>query len=188
MVVHLTRVEVGSVVEQAIEANRSFAESMGVGVLLREASNTADVCADPDRLFQVVINLLSNAVKVSPRDGEIEVAVEAKEDRVRLFVRDHGPGLPLEFRSRIFERFAQAETVDLRHRGGSGLGLHIVKQIVTRLAGEVGFDDAPGGGTSFHVTLPRLAPIEGAEPADARILADDDRDTATARVSVLAIS
>jgi signal transduction histidine kinase len=184
MVFHLTRVEVRSVVEQAIEANRSVAESMGVDVRLVAGSDAADVCADPDRLFQVVTNLLSNAVKFSPRAGEVEVAVEAQMERVRVSVRDHGPGLPLEFRSRIFERFAQAETVDFRHRGGSGLGLNIVKQIVTRLGGEVGFDDAPGGGTSFHVVLPRLAPVRGAErgaPADgAPSLADeDDGDTVT---------
>lgn len=184
MVFHLTRVEVRSLAEQAIEANRSFAESMGVSVRLAEASHAADVCADPDRLFQVVTNLLSNAVKFSPREGEVVVAVEAHGDRVRLSVRDHGPGIPLEFRSRIFERFAQAETVDLRHRGGSGLGLNIVKQIVTRLAGEVGFDDAPGGGTSFHVTLPLLAPMHGAEgdaPAgDLPILAGEDDPAAEA--------
>jgi PAS domain S-box-containing protein len=185
MVFHLTRVEVRSLVEQAIEVNRSFAESMGVGVRLAEASQAADVCADPDRLFQVVTNLLSNAVKFSAREGEVVVAVEAQEDRVRLSVRDHGPGISLEFRSRIFQRFAQAETVDLRHRGGSGLGLNIVRQIVTRLGGEVGFDDAPGGGTNFHVTLPLLAPMYGAEgdesTDDARSLADeDDRDTMAA--------
>jgi K+-sensing histidine kinase KdpD len=69
-------------------------------------------------------------------------------------VRDHGSGIPSNFKSRIFERFAQAEATNARRQGGTGLGLSIVKQIVERLGGDVGFMDAAGGGTIFQVELP----------------------------------
>jgi signal transduction histidine kinase len=73
---------------------------------------------------------------------------------VRISVRDHGHGIPEEFKSRIFGKFAQADASDARQQGGTGLGLSIVKEIVTRLGGQVDFDEAPGGGTVFHVELP----------------------------------
>ena len=156
---NLEPVEVRSLVEQAIEANREFAE--GYGVKLRfDESSSHKVRADSDRLMQVVTNLLSNAIKFSPPDADVVVAVENAGENVRITVRDHGPGISNDFRSRIFEKFAQADASTQRQKGGTGLGLSIVKQIVLRLGGEVGFSDAPGGGTIFYVDLPRLDTID----------------------------
>ena len=181
----LERVEVVTLVEQTIEANRAFADGYGVRLRL-DGSGPHEVRADPDRLMQVVTNLLSNAIKFSPRAAEVVVSVvsradepgsgrvsgartidsprwplaslasAARNDRVRISVRDHGPGIPESFRPHVFERFAQADTTAAQPKGGSGLGLSIVKQIVLRLGGEVGFLDAPGGGTIFYVDLPGL--------------------------------
>jgi signal transduction histidine kinase len=148
------RVEVRSLVGQAIEANRGFAKGSGVRIRLEDASVVCDVRADPDRLAQVVTNLLSNAIKFSPANNEVVVAIESGIDLVRISVRDHGPGISTDFKPRIFERFAQADATNARQKGGTGLGLSIVKQIVDRLSGDVGFADAPGGGTIFHVEVP----------------------------------
>jgi signal transduction histidine kinase len=179
------RVDVRQLVELAIEANRAFAEGYGVRMRLEDCRPGADVRADPDRLLQVVTNLLSNAIKFSPPDHEVVLAVEKGADMVRLTVRDHGPGIPIDFRPLIFEKFAQADAGDARQKGGTGLGLSIVKQIVDRLSGEVGFADAPGGGTIFHVQLPcwdhvaSLAVDRGAKPDAPRLLlCEDDFDTA----------
>jgi PAS domain S-box-containing protein len=150
----LKRVEVRSLVEQAIDANRGFADGYGVRIKLDEASVAGDMRGDRDWLLQVVTNLLSNAVKFSPPGEEVAVAIENRSGRVRLSVRDHGHGVPEDFKPRIFERFAQADASDARKRGGTGLGLSIVKQIVTRLGGEVSFGDAPGGGAIFQVEFP----------------------------------
>ena len=187
VVFNFRRVEVRSLVEQAIEANRGFAESFDVRIRLENACTAAaaDVRADPDRLAQVITNLLSNAIKFSPADHEVVVAIEKRTDIVRLTVRDHGPGIPVDFRPLIFEKFAQADAKDTRQKGGTGLGLSIVKQIVDRLSGNVGFDDALGGGTIFHVELPCWDHVTGlaidrdAKPGAARLLlCEDDLDTA----------
>jgi signal transduction histidine kinase len=150
------RVEVRQLVEQAIEANLGFADTYGVRLQLpKDAIALDDVRADPGRLMQVLTNLLSNAVKFSVAGSVVEVAIEKHEPHsVRISVRDHGPGIPAEFKSRVFERFAQADATSTRPQGGTGLGLTIVKQIVDRTDGEVSFADAPGGGTVFHVDLP----------------------------------
>jgi PAS domain S-box-containing protein len=147
------RVEARALVEQAIEGNRGFADGYGIRVRLDPESTAGDVHADPDRLSQVVTNLLSNAIKFSPPDAEVVVAIRERGHLVRISVRDHGPGIPTDFRPHMFEKFAQADASDARRKGGTGLGLSIVKQIVTRLGGTVDFDDAPGGGTVFRVDL-----------------------------------
>jgi DNA-binding response OmpR family regulator len=102
-------------------------------------------------------------------------------------VRDHGSGIPEEFRPRIFEKFAQADGTNARLKGGTGLGLSIVKQIVERLGGQVGFEDAPGGGTIFYVELPAWDGSAGGEidvdveASPPRLLLCDD-DPAVAKV------
>jgi signal transduction histidine kinase len=152
------QVEVRSLVEQTVESIRSYAEDHGVKVRIEAAPAPAiaDIRADPDRLAQVFTNLLSNAIKFSPFADEVVVAVEKKSevDAVRITVRDHGAGIPDDFKSRVFERFAQADGTNTRRKGGTGLGLSIAKQIIDRLGGDIGFADAPGGGTIFHVELP----------------------------------
>jgi PAS domain S-box-containing protein len=175
------RVEARTLVEQAIEANRGFADGYGVRVRLDPASTAGEVHADPDRLVQVVTNLLSNSIKFSPPDGEVMVSVQPHDHLVRISVRDHGPGIPVAFRPHLFEKFAQADASDAGRKGGTGLGLSIVKQIVARLGGAVDFEDAPGGGTVFHVDLPGREHLtereidRDGEPDAARILlcADD---------------
>jgi DNA-binding response OmpR family regulator len=142
------------------------------------------VRADADRLVQVVTNLLSNAIKFSSTGAEVSVGVESGPQTVRVLVRDHGPGIPDDFKPRVFERFAQADATDARQKGGTGLSLSIVKQIVTLLGGTVGFSDAAGGGTIFHVDLPRwdlavdISPSEQ-EPASV-LICDDDAAVAQA--------
>jgi PAS domain S-box-containing protein len=156
----LQPVELKRLTEQAIEANKGFAESFGVVVRLDPASAEAVVRVDPDRMTQVIINLLSNAVKFSPRGEEVVVAVENNGTNTRVTVRDHGPGVPEDYRTRIFEKFVQVDATDARQKGGTGLGLSIVKQIMLRLGGEAGLEPAPGGGSIFHVELPCWDHIE----------------------------
>jgi PAS domain S-box-containing protein len=165
-------VEVRSLVEEAIEANRGFADGFGVRIRLDPASAAGDIRGDPDWLLQVVTNLLSNAVKFSPPAEDVEVAIEKLGGNLRISVRDHGHGVPEDFKPRIFEKFAQADASDARQLGGTGLGLSIVKQIVTRLGGEVSFGDAPGGGAIFYVEIPAWQPeTEAASTFDASPIA-----------------
>jgi PAS domain S-box-containing protein len=150
----LHRVEIKAAVANAIEMNQGFAESRAVRLRLDPASIGGEIRADPEWLTKIVTNLLSNAIKFSPAGEEVVVAVERRGETIRITVRDHGHGVPNDFKPRMFEKFAQADATDTRQQGGTGLGLSIVKQIVTRLGGEIGFSDAPGGGAIFQVDLP----------------------------------
>jgi PAS domain S-box-containing protein len=163
VVLNCVRIDLLQVAEQAIEDNRGFADGYGVRVRLDDASIGAAVSADPDRLVQVITNLLSNAIKFSPTGDEVLVTVGKSGDACRISVRDHGTGIPEDFKPRLFEKFAQADGTNSRQKGGTGLGLSIVKQIVERFGGRIRFDDAPGGGTIFCVELPPWDGTDGGE-------------------------
>ena len=139
-----------------------------VRIRLDPAADDGRDLADPDRLAQVITNLVSNAVKFSPRDSEFELTIGHRDGRMRIAVRDHGPGIPEDFRPRIFEKFAQAEATDARQKGGTGLGLSIARKIVTRLGGAIGFAGSDGGGTEFFVELPDWARVAAREIDTAR--------------------
>jgi PAS domain S-box-containing protein len=158
-----------ALVEQAIESNRAPAEGAGVRIILNAVSDAGEMHGDPEWLLKAINNLLSNAIKFSLPGGEVVVGIAKRERNIRVSVRDHGPGIPEEFKSRVFEKFAQADNLDTRTKGGAGLGLSIVKQIVARLGGEVGFADASGGGTIFHFEFPAWKPpVEVASGLEAR--------------------
>jgi PAS domain S-box-containing protein len=156
MVFHLGPVNICAVVEQAIETSRAYADTLGVKVRLESHLTIGEALADADRLAQVVGNLLSNAIKFSPRGEEVIVGIVQGVETIRLTVRDHGPGIPDDFKPRIFEKFAQADSGNTPPKGGTGLGLSIVRQIVERMGGKVGFESEVGAGALFFVELPRL--------------------------------
>jgi PAS domain S-box-containing protein len=163
------RVDLRLAAERSIEANHGFADGFGVRIRLDSVSlDVAEVNADPDRIAQLMTNLLSNAIKFSPRDAEVLVAVERTKigNAFRFSVRDHGTGVPEEFKPRIFEKFAQADGSNLHQNGGTGLGLCIAQQIVERLSGRIGFEDAKGGGTMFYVDLPTWESLKARHPVN----------------------
>ena len=110
------------------------------------------VAADPDHLGRVFINLLENAVKYAA-GSPIEVIARMVRSQVDIDVVDHGEGIPLTERHRIFEPFTQLERSDTRTKGGTGLGLSIVKGLVEAMDGSVAVNDTHGGGTTFTVSL-----------------------------------
>jgi signal transduction histidine kinase len=109
--------------------------------------------ADRGRIEQVIANLLDNAVKYTER-GSVTVALGSQAGRAWCEVRDTGPGLTEEDRSRVFERFYRVDKVRSRDRGGTGLGLSIVKHIIALHDGEISVDSTLGVGSTFRFELP----------------------------------
>ncbi|WP_225410175.1 protein kinase domain-containing protein [Stigmatella hybrida] len=120
---------------------------------------------DAMRLEQVVGNLLTNAMKYGA-GKPIEVVLEEHEGQAVLKVRDEGIGIAPEDAHRIFERFERA--VSVRHYGGFGIGLWLVREIVQALGGRVEVRSVPGEGATFTVTLPRRPPELSAGPASGK--------------------
>lgn len=108
------------------------------------------------QLHQVLVNLLSNAVKYSPEGSAITLGARREGEGVIIWVRDEGIGIPAELREKIFDRFYRIDNTDRRMVGGAGLGLALVREIVTAHSGQVWVESAVGQGSTFYVQLPAL--------------------------------
>ncbi len=129
-------------------------EAARKGIDLRfEIPDDMTVYGDGDRLYQAFANLLSNALKYTEK-GAVVVTASAGEDRIKVTVRDSGPGIAEEDRDRVFDLFYRADDELTRKVPGTGIGLSIVKKIVERHGGSVSVESRPGRGSAFTVTLP----------------------------------
>jgi two-component system OmpR family sensor kinase len=121
------------------------------------------VIGDRDQLLRVLINLVTNAAVHTSAPGPIRLEAIAGRtpagDAVALRVIDTGPGLSQDEAAHVFERFWRADKARSRAKGGSGLGMAIVAQIVAAHGGHVEFDSSVEGGTTVTVTLPLRPPV-----------------------------
>ncbi|GAB4293207.1 MAG: PAS domain-containing sensor histidine kinase [Desulfuromonadia bacterium] len=114
----------------------------------------SDILGDEGKIHQLLNNLISNACKYSPDGAPIDIDVLEDDPYVVIRVKDRGKGIPADMREKIFDKFYRLDNTDRRQAGGTGLGLALVREIVTALHGEIRVLDNPGGGSIFEVKLP----------------------------------
>lgn len=129
-------------------------------ITLKVAQADGKVVADARRLTQIVSNLVSNAIKYSPPENAVILASTVHDEYVRISVTDQGPGIPPEERDLLFSEFGKLSTRPTGGESSTGLGLWIVKQLVTLQNGRVGVECPPEGGSTFWVELPVWGPGE----------------------------
>jgi len=148
-------VNLAPLIEKAMDVVRPAVDAKGItldATLDREADQ---ITGDPDRLQQVVWNLLSNAVKFTDEGGRVEVRLGRVDPYIQISVRDTGCGINPEFMPYLFERYRQADASGARHKGGLGLGLTLVRQLVEMHGGAVTAEsEGEGKGATFIVKLP----------------------------------
>lgn len=147
-------VDIKPLLQQALTANEGFADQYRATILLQAPDEPLQVNIDSDRLSQVLTNLLSNACKFSPPEGVVEVRVLRVGQQVRVEVADHGLGIPEAFKSRIFQKFSQADASDTKQKGGTGLRLNISKALIEQMGGQIGFNSEAGAGSTFFFEIP----------------------------------
>ena len=141
-------------VEAALYAMRTLAESSGVALEASYADELPMVYADPERVTQLLSNLVGNALKFTPAGGRVEVRVRPYDEGTLVSVIDTGDGIPAEQLPHVFDRFFQVSSARLGARHGAGLGLPIARGIVEAHGGTIWIESAAGRGTTVRFTLP----------------------------------
>jgi two-component system cell cycle sensor histidine kinase/response regulator CckA len=138
-----------------------------VAVRWMSAEPEAMIEVDPGALEQILLNLATNARDAMPRGGVLTISINTPApDEVSISVSDSGTGMPAEVRERIFEPFFTTKVAG----SGTGLGLSMVYGLVRQLRGSLEVESAPGHGTTFHMTFPRLSDTSTVDVTDVRVV------------------
>ena len=198
--INKTHVNLGEVLEQAVEASRPLCIAAGHTLTITPLTEPLYIEADAARLTQVFDNLFTNACKYTDPGGRIDIAVERQGSDVVVRVTDSGIGIEAGHLARVFEKFIQIDRSAGRARGGLGLGLALVRQLVELHGGTVtAHSEGPGRGSVFTVRLPiltslpvvrELPPVRTPPaPGSARriLLVDDSRDSVESLALLLSV-
>jgi two-component system, NarL family, sensor histidine kinase DevS len=142
-------VEVRAALQHSITTSEPAAAAKRVRLVLRAEPMT--IRTDPMRLEQILLNLLSNAIRHSPEEASVVIAAEENAAHATIAVIDHGPGIPVELRERIFEPF---ERFDPYSGVGTGLGLPVSRRLAEALGGALTVEETPAGGATFILKIP----------------------------------
>lgn len=145
--------DVDDVLNDVVEAMRIKSMKFGIDISYA-ATELPEIFGDYDRIKQVFINILDNAIKYSYEGGKINVTATSNDKYIQVDIRDYGIGVPNDMIENVFEAFYRVDEERSRDRGGFGLGLSIVKQIIKSHGGEVTLESKEGEGTLITVILP----------------------------------
>lgn len=183
-------VDLADVVDTVVLEMAPFATTHDSSLRIEMSEEDLSIYADIGRTKQILANLISNACKYSNQNSEVLIKAERLDNMAIVYVQNSGPGVPENFKNRIFKAFSQADSSDTRAKGGTGLGLNITRQIVLRHGGQIGYKSTPNGVTVFWFTLPlsesaleaepqvRLLPNEPSNNKLAVLHVEDDHDFA----------
>ena len=149
----LQRIDANRVLQTSIERIAVQAERAGLTVTSKLSDHPAEILADPPRLEQVLVNILHNATKFTPSGGKIDCRIKPEDQHVLIMISDNGPGIPIEDRPRIFERFYKSKRP--KQGSGTGLGLSIAKHLIEAHGGKIWGESQMGTGSTFIIQRPR---------------------------------
>ncbi len=158
--------EVGPLVREVVEENRSMAARQGLSLELNERTTAKTLYTDQSLLYRVLDNLIHNAIKFT-KEGTIRVNVEPADAGVRIAVSDPGIGIDPEFREHLFEPFKQESEGRGRTHEGTGLGLALTKRMLDLIGGTIEVESVKGEGSTFVIEVPPIVPSEEIESAPA---------------------
>lgn len=146
-------VQLDPIIQEVVEAQNVMALKKQIELKTQIENDLPLITASTDAIKQMATNLISNAIKFTDNAGKIEVRLFAEKENIILSVRDNGLGIPEEAQEKIFEKFYRVERPQ-REDPGTGIGLAIVKDLVSQHNGQIVVQSTPGKGTMFTVTLP----------------------------------
>jgi signal transduction histidine kinase len=157
MTLDLAPLDVGAVTQAAVSQVADLARSREQQLVTRADGGCDGLMADSDKTRRVMVNLLSNAIKFTPDGGRIELSATCDDEGLVISVSDNGPGIPEEYRERIFEKFGQVAGRKSK-LPSTGLGLTFCKMVAEAHGGRIWVESVVGEGSTFRVLLPRREP------------------------------
>ena len=151
---HLSNNNIVDVVEEIVMSVTNFTDIKGLYIIFDTSTEEKIVACDPEIIQRIVLNLISNAIKFSNAGDEILVYVKDKNEYVEISVKDNGIGIEEKNLNTIFDRFKQVDKSLSRNAEGTGIGLSLVKSLVTLHGGGIYAQSEYGKGSKFIVTLP----------------------------------
>ena len=145
-------VKVNFLLDKAVSALNIQAEQNQVSLIEQPLSEDITIKADANKIIWVLTNLIANALRYSDPGSDLKIGATLRNSWVEIYVADRGAGIPLEYQSKIFDKFVQVETE--KDVGGSGLGLAIWKEMVQAHGGRIWVDSTVGQGSTFTFTVP----------------------------------
>jgi len=148
------RIDLHELIDKVVRNHRAEAEHKFQELDIKATDEILTVEGDSTQLYEAISNLVTNAIKYTPDGGSVSIALQQVDNNARVEVRDTGYGIPEEQQPRLFEPFFRAKMKETAEIGGTGLGLHLVKNIVERHAGKIMVESVYGTGSTFSVELP----------------------------------
>ncbi len=151
---HPQNKDIVHVVENIVMSVVDYVEGKGISITFDTEIEEKVMAFDPDAMERIVLNLLSNAIKFTPSGGSIQVNIYDKINSIVISVKDTGLGIPIEKQSYIFEKFVQVDKSLSRNKEGSGIGLSLVKELVSMHNGTIELESTLGKGSEFRIEIP----------------------------------
>lgn len=158
MTINYCEVDLAKVIRLTMANFESAMESKKIKFHL-EAPDQLMAQVDEDKIQNILMNIFSNALKFVPPKGRVDCTLIVKGPEAKIIIADNGPGIPKELNKSIFERFKQVDGSFTSTTGGTGLGLSIVKDFAELHKGRVDLEQTSGGGATFTISIPLLAPL-----------------------------
>jgi PAS domain S-box-containing protein len=156
-------IHVERILQLVVAMARPRASEKGMTITLEVQPELRPVLTDELIVRRIVDNLLSNAIKYTPAGGSVRVTAKQRADNVEVAVIDNGIGLTEEEQQQLFQRFFRSSRPEARQERGTGLGLALVQESIRRIGGQISVKSRIGEGSTFTVSIPPLAPTDGAQ-------------------------
>lgn len=150
----MERISTNEFLKVTADLLKSRADEKEIELVLLPSMPDVDISIDEERFRRAVSNLLVNAIKFSHKGSKIWIGASVLADRVHIYIKDQGIGIPEQIRGQVFDTFSAAKRPGTSDEPAYGLGLSIVKQIVGEHSGSVWFDSEEGKGTTFYLAIP----------------------------------
>ncbi|MBE6054978.1 MAG: HAMP domain-containing histidine kinase [Clostridium sartagoforme] len=153
-VLNKKNIDIISMIESTINGIDKYAKLKNIQLIFDTNEEECIMGIDPEALDRIIMNLLSNAIKFSYNDTNIYIDIFVLNNETRISVKDEGPGIPIQYQEKIFNRFYQMDKIRESEVVGSGIGLDLVNYLVKSMEGEIVLNSDEGKGCEFIIILP----------------------------------